>query len=188
MCIDVKNSVPSYANKERGNMEFSSLYQELQNSTEMIRALLAGVAPEAARIKPSAESWSMLEVVCHLYDEEREDFREHLDFILHRQNEKWHEIDSDSWVTGRKYNEQNFAEMQAKFFAEREKSFTWLKGLKNPGWEKTYTTPYRTISAGEMLACWVAHDNLHIRQLVELRRLRLENITKPYNLDYAGDW
>ena len=177
-------------------MEFNTFYQELQNSTEMIRALLAGVAPEAARLKPSTESWSILEVVCHLYDEEREDFREHLDFILstslktglHRQNEEWHKIDTEGWVTTRKYNEQNFAEMQEKFFGEREKSFAWLTGLQNPDWEKTYTTPYRTISAGEMFACWVAHDNLHIRQLVELRRIRLENITKPYNLEYAGDW
>ena len=169
-------------------MEFSTLYQELQNSTEMIRALLSGVAQEAARLKPSAESWSILEVVCHLYDEEREDFREHLDFILHRQNEEWHGIDSDRWVTERKYNEQDLSEMQSKFFVEREKSFAWLNGLMNPDWEKTYTTEYRTISAGEMFACWVAHDNLHIRQLVELRRMRLENITKPYNLEYAGDW
>ena len=177
-------------------MEFSALYQELQNSTEMIRALLSGVPPEEARIKPSAESWSILEVVCHLYDEEREDFREHLDFILstslktglHRQNKDWHVIDTEGWVTERKYNQQNFAETQEKFFVEREKSFAWLSGLQNPDWEKTYTTPYRTISAGEMFACWVAHDNLHIRQLVELRRMRLENITKPYNLEYAGDW
>ena len=177
-------------------MEFNTFYQELQYSTEIIRALLSGVAPEAARLKPSAESWSILEVVCHLYDEEREDFREHLDFILstslkaglHRQNEEWHAIDTEGWVTQRKYNEQNFAEMQEKFFVEREKSFAWLNGLRNPDWEKTYTTEYRTISAGEMFACWVAHDNLHIRQLVELRRMRLENITKPYNLEYAGDW
>ena len=147
-------------------MEFGILYQELQNSTEMIRALLAGVAPEAARLKPNAESWSILEVVCHLYDEEREDFREHLDFILHRQHAEWHAIDTEGWVTQRKYNEQNFVEMQGKFFVEREKSFTWLNGLQDPVWEKTYTTPYRTISAGEMFACWVAHDNLHIRQLV----------------------
>jgi DinB family protein len=188
--------VPLHANKERGNMEFSIFYQELQNSTEMIRALLAGVEPEAARLKPSAEAWSILEVVCHLYDEEREDFREHLDFILSislktglpRQNEEWHVIDTEGWVTQRKYNEQNFAEMREKFFVEREKSFAWLHGLQDPDWEKTYTTPYRTISAGEMFACWVAHDNLHIRQLVELRRMRLENITKPYNLEYAGDW
>lgn len=169
-------------------MEFGTLYQELQNSTEMIRALLAGVTPEAARLKPSVESWSILEVVCHLYDVEREDFREHLDFILHRQNQEWHEIDTDKWVIQRKYNEQNFAEMQEKFFVEREESFTWLNGLLNPDWEKTFTTKYRTISAGEMFACWVTHDNLHIRQLVELRRTNLENITKPYNLEYAGDW
>ena len=177
-------------------MEFNSLYQELTNSTEMIRALLAGISQEEAQIKPNAESWSILEVICHLYDEEREDFREHLDFIistslnasLHRQSEEWHVIDSDRWVTERKYNEQNFAEMQENFFVEREKSFAWLNGLLNPEWEKTYTTEYRTISAGEMFACWVAHDNLHIRQLVELRRMRLENITKPYNLEYAGDW
>jgi len=169
-------------------VEFNTLYQELQNSTEMIRALLSGVAPEESRLKPSAESWSILEVVCHLYDVEREDFREHLDCILHRQNEKWHEIDPQQWVTVRKYNEQNFAEMQEKLFVEREKSFAWLNGLINPEWEKTYTTEYHTFTAGEMFACWVAHDNLHIRQLVELRRLRLEDITKPYNLEYAGDW
>ena len=169
-------------------MEYSLLYQELQNSTVMIRALLAGVTPAAARLKPSAESWSILEVLCHLYDEEREDFREHLDFILHRRHEEWHAIDPEGWVTQRSYNEQNFAAMQDKFFVEREKSFAWLKGLQNPDWGQSYTTPYRTISAGEMLACWVAHDNLHIRQLVELRRLYIEAMAQPYSLDYAGDW
>src|ERR1043166_1347116 len=99
-------------------MKFEILFQELQNSTEMIRALLAGISQEEAGRKPNLESWSILEVICHLYDEEREDFREHLDFILHRQNEEWHQIDPQRWVTERKYNEQDFAEMQKKFFAE----------------------------------------------------------------------
>jgi len=73
-------------------MEFNTLYHELQNSTEMIRALLSGLTQEEACVKPDTDSWSILEVTCHLYDEEREDFREHLDFILHRQNEEWHRI------------------------------------------------------------------------------------------------
>ncbi len=169
-------------------MKFKLLYEELTNSTEIIRALLSSVSQEEARLKPNAESWSILEVTCHLYDEEREDFREHLDFILHRQTEEWHAIDTEGWVIQRNYNKQNFAEMQENFFVEREKSFVWLNGLLNPDWGKTYTTEYRTISAGEMFACWIAHDNLHIRQLVELRRMRLEIITKLYNLEYAGDW
>jgi hypothetical protein len=169
-------------------MEFDKLSQELQNSTEMIRALLSGITQEEACVKPYPDSWSILEVVCHLYDEEREDFREHLDFILHRQSEEWHGIDPVRWVTERKYNEQELSVMQEKFFAEREKSLDWLEELRNANWETTYTSQYGTTSAGEMFACWVAHDNLHIRQLVELRRMRIENITKPYNVEYAGDW
>lgn len=169
-------------------MEFKTLYQELQNSTEMIRALLSGITQEEAQVKPSPESWSLLEVVCHLHDEEREDFREHLDFILHRQHEEYHAIDPQAWVTERYYNEQSFVEMQEKFFAERKQSLEWLGGLPHLDWETTYSSEYGSLSAGEMLSCWIAHDNLHIRQVVELRRARIETITKPYPIEYAGDW
>jgi hypothetical protein len=169
-------------------MEFNTLYQELQNSTEMIRTLLVGITQEEAQFKPKPESWSILEVVCHLYDLEREDFREHLDFILHRQNEEYHVIDPQSWIKERKYNEQDFVEMQGKFFAERQKSLEWLKEISNSDWDIIYESEYGSVSAGEMFSCWVAHDNLHIRQFVELRRARIENITKPYPIEYAGDW
>ena len=169
-------------------MEFNSLYQELVNSTEMIRALTFGITQDEARVKPNPESWSILEVVCHLYDEEREDFREHLDFILYRQSEEWHRIDPQGWVTERKYNGQDFIEMQKKFFAEREKSLEWLQGISGTDWETTYTSENGSVSAGEMFSCWVAHDNLHIRQLVELRRNWIERMTQPYNIQYAGDW
>jgi hypothetical protein len=161
---------------------------ELTNSTEMIRALLVRITQEEAQIKPDPESWSILEVVCHLYDEEREDFREHLDFILHRQKEEWHAIDPQSWVRERNYNQQNLDEMKDKFFAERSKSIEWLETLSNVDWETIYTSQYGSVSAGEMLSCWIAHDNLHIRQLVELRRYRIKNITVPYSLEYAGEW
>jgi hypothetical protein len=169
-------------------MKFETLYQELKNSTEMIRALLAGISEEEARVKPTPETWSILEVTCHLYDEEREDFREHLDFILHRQNEEWHRIRPQEWVAEQKYNEQNFAQMQEKFFAERKKSLEWLQGLANAHWETSYTNEFGTMTAGEMFASWIAHDNLHIRQLVELRRAYIERITPPYAIVYAGDW
>jgi hypothetical protein len=169
-------------------MEFETLYQELRNSTDIINTLLIGISQEEAQFKPTPEAWSILEVVCHLYDLEQEDFREHLDFILHRQNEEYHVIDPQAWITDRRYNEQDFLSMQDNFFAERRKSLQWLKGLADADWDITYTSEYGSVSAGEMFSCWVAHDNLHIRQLVELRRARIEKITQPYPLAYAGDW
>jgi hypothetical protein len=170
------------------SMKFTELYQELVNSTEIIQALLANVSQEEAQIKPSEKDWSILEVTCHLYDEEREDFREHLDFILNRQSEEWHLIDPQGWVTSQKYNEQNFMEVQKKFLEERIKSLDWLIDLADRDWDKTYTSENGSVSAGEMFACWVAHDNLHIRQLVELKRFQIEKITHPYAIGYAGEW
>lgn len=169
-------------------MEFKLLYQELTNSTEIIRTLMASISQVEAQVKPNAEAWSILEVICHLYDEEREDFREHLDFILHRRNEVWHQINPQAWVTERKYNEQDFIEMQNRFFAERKQSLEWLKNISNANWDIEYRSPFGSMKAGEMFAAWVAHDNLHIRQLVELRRALIERITNPYDIQYAGDW
>ena len=169
-------------------MEFKALYQELVNSTEMIRSLLAGIDQKQAQVKPSPGKWSILEVVCHLYDEEREDFREHLDFILHRQHEEWHPISPVAWVKLRQYNEQNFKIMQRKFFAEREKSLAWLHKIRKSDWNITYKHKFGSMRAGDMFASWVAHDNLHLRQLVELRRLHIERATKPFRIAYAGDW
>lgn len=169
-------------------MRYEALYQELVNSTEMIRSLLAGLTQEESQTKPNPESWSILELLCHLYDEDREDFREHLGFILHPDNTAWHRIDPQKWVTARRYNEQDFIELQEKFFEERRRSLEWLKGLAEENWDTTYTSEFGSMSAGEMLASWIAHDNLAARQFVELRRYRIENITKPYNIAYAGDW
>lgn len=170
-------------------MEFNTLYQELTLSTEMIRALLAGVSQAEAQVRPSKSSWSILEVTCHLYDEEREDFREHLDLILHRQDkDEWRPIAPQAWVKLRKYNEQDFKTMKTKFFRERKKSLVWLRGLKKADWDKKYRTKWGLMSAGDMFASWIAHDNLHIRQLTELRRARIERIAKPYHVQYAGDW
>src|SRR3970040_2132552 len=136
-------------------MEFNRLYQELVNSTGMIRALMAGIIQDEAQIKPNPESWSILEVVCHLYDEEREDFREHLDFILHRQHEDWHPIAPMAWVKQRKYNEQDFTSMKAKFFRERKKSLEWLKGLRNADRNIAYKSKWGSMRAGDMFASWV---------------------------------
>ncbi len=169
-------------------MEFRTLYQELTQSTEIIQSLLAGISADEARMKPSKGTWSILEVTCHLYDEEREDFREHLDFIINRQHEDWHPIAPRAWVKLRKYNEQDFRKMKAKFFRERTKSLAWLKEIKNTDWNITYKSKFGSIRTGDMFASWVAHDNLHIRQLVELRRWHIERNAKPFKIRYAGDW
>jgi hypothetical protein len=169
-------------------MQFETPYQELALGAEIVSRLLAGITPAEARFKPDPQSWSMLEVVCHLYDEERQDFRQRLDIILHRPQEPWPPIDPAGWVTARQYNNRELAEALDGFVAERARSLTWLKGLSAPNWEAEYAAPFGPIKAGDMLASWVAHDHLHTRQLVELKRARIISLAQPYGVRYAGEW
>jgi hypothetical protein len=149
---------------------------------------VTGIPQVEARTRPEPDSWSILEVICHLHDEEREDFRQRLDTIIHRPEEKWPPIIPVGWVTERHYNERDLEEMLASFLVERRKSLVWLNSLEAPNWQAVYPAPFGEIRAGDMLASWAAHDNLHTRQLVELRRTRLVHLTAPYDVRYAGEW
>ena len=162
--------------------------QELTRGARTIGALVAGVTPDEARRRPSPEAWSLLEVVCHLEDEERLDFRPRLDSVLHRPGEPWAPIDPAGWVTARRYNERDLGEALRGFLAERERSLAWLDTLAAPDWSREHRASFGPITAGDLLASWAAHDLLHTRQLVELGRARLLAQTAPYRTQYAGDW
>lgn len=169
-------------------MDFDRLYAELETNAETIAALVKGISQAEAQVKPAPESWSILEVICHLYDEEINDFRPRLDIILHRPTEPFAPNDSQAWVTERKYNERDLSEMLENFLAERVRSLDWLTDLSGANWDASYTTPWRTMTAGDMFTSWVAHDTLHMRQLVELRHDLIVRLSQPYDTAYAGDW
>jgi len=161
----------------------------LTQNAEAIAALARGVTSEQACWKPSAEEWSILEVVCHLYDEECEDFRQRLDLMLQRANTDWPPIHPQQWVTERAYNQRELDPMLAAFLEERHRSLEWLGALSRPDWSALHAHPVAGVmSAGVMLGAWIAHDHLHIRQLNHLHWQWLAGQGDPQSLEYAGGW
>lgn len=169
-------------------MQIEILYPALAAGPDSVRRLLTGVTPDEARYKSAPQSWSMLEVVCHLCDEEREDFRYRLDVMLRRPHETWPPNDPEGWVLARSYNQRSLAEMLDNFQAERNQSLAWLAGLPAPDWTAVYQAPWGPMKAGDMLASWVTHDNLALRQIVELRYAWIRRAVEPYDPAYAGEW
>ena len=169
-------------------MDSERLMQTMAANAERIQVMVGGVSQEQGRWKPDSESWSILEVISHLYDEEREDFRVRLDIILHHPDRPWPSIDPQGWVTARKYNENDLVQSLQNFLHEREASLSWLRGLAAPDWEAVYETRFGRMRAGDMFAAWVAHDLLHLRQLVELQRAYALELLASYEPDYAGPW
>ncbi|MBK8027500.1 MAG: DinB family protein [Chloroflexi bacterium] len=169
-------------------IDLAACIDQFSQQTQTLRSLASGISLEQARWKPDPESWSILEVVNHLADEEREDFRTRFKHILDQVEGMPPNIDPQGWITGRGYNQRDPDESLARFLAAREESLAWLRTLDNPTLDVRIETPFGGLSAGDMLMAWLAHDLLHQRQLVELRYLYLREQANPYHLGYAGDW
>lgn len=169
-------------------MDLQSIITQLTRQAEAIRALVEDVPHKQARWKPSPDDWSILEVIHHLYDEEIEDFRRHLDHILYHADQPWPRINPGGWVTERRYNEQEPDALLAKFLAARQESLAWLATLGAADWHAAIAMPWGALTAGDMLASWAAHDLLHLRQLVELHFAWTRQAVAPYSVEYAGEW
>ena len=169
-------------------MNHSEIINSLKKNKPVFQSLLNESDKTIITWKPSPEKWCLLEIVCHLYDEEREDFRARVAHTLQTPNDQLPPIDPAGWVSTRKYMEWNFEETVKKFLDEREKSIQWLIGLKNPQWKNAYQHPkFGSMSAEMFLSNWLAHDYMHIRQIVKLKFDYLKEISGE-KLNYAGEW
>lgn len=169
-------------------MDLDRITSQLTRQAEAIRALVQDIPDDQARWKPNPDAWSILEVIHHLWDEEIEDFRAHLDHILYHADQPWPRIDPGGWVTQRRYNQQEPAAVLAQFLAARQESLAWLATLHKADWNAAIAMPWGSLQAGDMLASWAAHDLLHLRQLIELHYAWTRQAAAPYSVEYAGDW
>ncbi len=169
-------------------MDFEHLLSQMADNAHRIRVLVEGVSDHQAHWKPDPTSWSIQEVISHLLDEEKEDFRVRIDFTLHRPNDPWPGIDPEGWVAQHKYNERDLKAALEGFLAAREESLAWLRGLSSPNWDEARDAPFGRITAGDVFVSWVAHDLLHMRQLVRLHWSYTAMKVNPYRTTYAGTW
>lgn len=161
----------------------------LELSAPIIVALLQDMSDAQLRWKPTPDTWSALEVLCHLYDEEREDFRVRLDLTLHWPDEPQPRIDPQGWVRARGYQLRDSEEMLEGWLTERRHSLEWLRSLESPNWTQRCSIPELSmLCAGDFLVAWAGHDLLHLRQLNELQWAYQSAQAAPYAPDYAGDW
>lgn len=170
-------------------MNYNYINDKLENNASTFKSLLENISEDQARWKPSPKKWSLLELINHLYDEEREDFRQRIKNVFDDPQKSWSPIDPENWVIEREYYKRDMTESLNNFLIERKKSVEWLKGLNSPNWKATHNHPkLGDMSAEKLLANWLAHDYLHIRQVVFLNWGYLTQQAAGIELNYAGDW
>jgi len=169
-------------------MEPDLIINQLEQNKVTFQELLRHVPDQAITWKPKPDKWCLLEVICHLRDEEVEDFRIRTQYVLEDPTKSLPKIDPVAWVTERNYVNQDFQAVLIEFLKRRTESIQWLRSLKNPSWENAYQHPKMgPLTAQFFLTNWLAHDYLHFRQITRLKYEYLDQKSAE-SLDYAGGW
>ena len=164
-------------------IDMQAITQQLSADSDAIRALVQSVSTGQARWKPAPDAWSMQAVMEHVYNEERLDFRKHLREMLNDPTAPWSEFPHAEYIPV-----SNCQQALEGFLQERKASLDWLAALGSPDWAITSSAPWGVISAGDVLVSWVAHDFLHLRQMIELGYAWNEAQASPCSVQYAGGW
>lgn len=172
-------------------MDTQNLFERLGGFRVVLPALVSHVSELDARWKPADGAWSILEVVCHLVDEEVEDFRTRVQSTLRDPTEAWPPIDPEATAIDRDYNSRDLTEMVQRFVHEREASIAWLEPQLehiHEHAEQAYLHPrFGPITVGELFCAWVAHDQMHIRQIAKRLFQLTQRDAAPFSTRYAGD-
>jgi hypothetical protein len=138
---------------------------ELARLPRVLAALLEGLEPATWRERPASGEWSPVEIVCHLRDEEAEDFGARLRVVVEG-GARFVPIDPPRWAEERGYRETEPAAALAALTERRAASLAFLAGVAPERLGRAVThARLGSLSGLDILAAWVTHDRLHLAQL-----------------------
>lgn len=112
-------------------MKIDSIISGLEKNKMVFQALFDLENHELILFKKKPNSWCYLEIVCHLIDEEVEDFRARVKHSLHSIEQPLKSISPKTWPLERNYLDQDFKQKVSQFLEEREVSTNWLRSLNH---------------------------------------------------------
>jgi hypothetical protein len=159
---------------------------ELARFSLVLDTVLGGLDEASWRARPAPAEWAPVEIVCHLRDEETEDFGARLRVVLER-GQRFTPIDPERWATERRYLDDDGPRALAAFRERRAASLALL-GRIAPADLTTVVEHRRTggLSGLDILAAWVEHDRLHLAQLAATLARDWATRWAPLHMEYAG--
>jgi hypothetical protein len=170
-------------------LDFQRMVDSLERFGNTLPNVVCGINAIDARWKPPDGAWSILEIVCHLADEEEFDFLARVKLTLADPAQSWPPIDPQGWSVERHYNDGKLDDALARFILLRRRSVDWLRSLDHPDWNRTHQHPkLGPFRAGDIFTSWVAHDYLHLRQIAKRMYQLAGRDGGGYSTVYAGEW
>lgn len=160
--------------------------RELGQMPAVLDSLLGDLDAESARARPAPAEWSPVEIVCHLRDEETEDFGARLRVIL-TGADNFVRIEPERWAEERRYREASLPEALGAFRTRRAESLLLLRSIAPEALDGSRAhARLERLSGLDLVAAWVAHDRIHLAQLAATLARLWALRWAPLRAEYAG--
>jgi len=121
------------------------------------------------RLHPVQGEWSLLEILCHLRDVEREVNLRRFETLSDKQNPFIPGVDSDRWAVERKYNEQDDTRVLSEICFNREKLLDIVSSYSQEEWHQPVRHSFfGSTTRLELAQFMAAHDRTHLQQMVRI--------------------
>ncbi|MBI4484215.1 MAG: DinB family protein [Acidobacteria bacterium] len=139
----------------------------LQSTPDQLKAAVAGLPPRLLRWTPAPGKWSILEIVCHMRDMERDAYRARYRRVLEEENPRLMDIDGDALAQELDYRSMKLGEVLRDWRRLRKENLKLLRKVSDAQWRR----------AGQhSVAGWMTMEDFLKRQAVGNDRAHLSQI------------
>ncbi len=151
--------VPGYSSS-------ASLLAILRSTPAALTSLLAPLTAEKLAARPSADEWSVTEILCHMRDVELEVDQPRIQKMLSEDEPFIPAELPDEWAKTREYDRQDGLSALREFTAARVQTLEMLQNLAPAQWSrKARHAIFGPTTLQELVSFNAEHDRLHIQQI-----------------------
>lgn len=150
----------------------ASQLEVLRATPARLKAALKGVPKKLLLWRPAPGKWSILEIVCHMRDMEREAYLGRYERILAENDPKLPDIEGEALAIERDYRSQGLAAVLRDWAGLRKQNLKLLKGVKGPAWQRVgvHSTAGRLSMEDLLRRHSVGNDEAHLGQIDAIKR------------------
>jgi hypothetical protein len=152
--------------------EIKTHISTLRATPANLKAALKGVPRRLTSWRPAPGKWSILEVVCHLRDMERDAYLGRYRRILAEDTPQLPDADADIYALEGDYGAQKLGDALREFQRLRRECLKVLSGVKGDAWERAgiHEAAGRLTMADFLRRQAVGNDEAHLGQIDAIKR------------------
>ncbi len=154
------------------DFERRRFFETLAATPQTLKASLKGLSKKVLLFTPAPGKWSILEILCHMRDMEREAYIERYTRVLSEDEPKLPDINGEALAILRAYRSQKAPEVVREWVALRRQTLQLLRKTGKAQWARAgvHETAGRLTMEDLIRRHAVGNDEAHLRQIEAIKR------------------